>query len=189
MQKYVGPKFVIPSRFKDKPFNYYISEEKLIKENLSQKECSICLEPLRHVVLDNVKCENSSQSYNLNNNTTTNNSNIENSKSSLKSDDDIMLNLNNKKITNLLKNKSNIKELSKFKMQAIIINISHSAIKITNLIKNKIVNIINSLKYQYNLTEYMITPCNHVFHRECMEIWIEKKLECPYCRSLLPVIY
>ena len=33
---------------------------------------------------------------------------------------------------------------------------------------------------------YMITPCNHVFHKQCLEEWMEQKLECPICRAPLP---
>ncbi|CAM9098708.1 unnamed protein product [Ectocarpus fasciculatus] len=34
--------------------------------------------------------------------------------------------------------------------------------------------------------EYMITPCDHLFHGECLSRWMEVKLECPVCRSQLP---
>lgn len=30
------------------------------------------------------------------------------------------------------------------------------------------------------------TPCNHLFHRSCLERWMEERLECPLCRTLLP---
>jgi len=33
---------------------------------------------------------------------------------------------------------------------------------------------------------YMITPCDHIFHRECLERWMQQKMECPVCRSALP---
>ncbi|XBW38607.1 hypothetical protein QEN19_004196 [Hanseniaspora menglaensis] len=34
--------------------------------------------------------------------------------------------------------------------------------------------------------EYMITPCNHVYHVECLTYWMNNKLVCPVCRSNLP---
>ena len=34
----------------------------------------------------------------------------------------------------------------------------------------------------------MTTPCNHNFHEECLQQWMEVKLECPTCRSQLPPI-
>ena len=32
----------------------------------------------------------------------------------------------------------------------------------------------------------MKTPCNHVFHEECLKAWMRSKLECPFDRSPLP---
>lgn len=36
--------------------------------------------------------------------------------------------------------------------------------------------------------EYMITPCFHIFHTECLEDWMKYKLQCPVCRNLLPPV-
>jgi hypothetical protein len=34
----------------------------------------------------------------------------------------------------------------------------------------------------------MITPCNHIFHPECLKLWGQHKNECPICRKRLPLI-
>lgn len=34
----------------------------------------------------------------------------------------------------------------------------------------------------------VVTPCNHKFHRACLEQWIDIKMECPTCRMVLPPI-
>jgi hypothetical protein len=33
---------------------------------------------------------------------------------------------------------------------------------------------------------YMITPCRHAFHSECLEGWMRFRLQCPICREQLP---
>lgn len=37
-------------------------------------------------------------------------------------------------------------------------------------------------------SNYMITPCDHLFHEECLLQWMHVKLECPVCRSQLPPV-
>jgi hypothetical protein len=32
----------------------------------------------------------------------------------------------------------------------------------------------------------MVTPCNHFFHPECLQRWMDVKMECPTCRGALP---
>jgi len=36
-------------------------------------------------------------------------------------------------------------------------------------------------------SDYMVTPCDHLFHRECLSQWLDVKLECPVCRATLPL--
>jgi len=33
---------------------------------------------------------------------------------------------------------------------------------------------------------YMVTPCRHIFHSECLEGWMRLRLVCPICREGLP---
>ncbi|AET41086.1 ubiquitin-protein ligase TUL1 Ecym_7241 [Eremothecium cymbalariae DBVPG len=40
--------------------------------------------------------------------------------------------------------------------------------------------------HKTNPNEYMVTPCAHVFHTECLENWMSYKLQCPVCRAPLP---
>ena len=32
----------------------------------------------------------------------------------------------------------------------------------------------------------MVTPCNHFFHPQCLQRWMDVKMECPTCRQILP---
>ena len=35
---------------------------------------------------------------------------------------------------------------------------------------------------------YMLAPCNHLFHRQCLTQWMDVKMECPVCRTELPAL-
>lgn len=35
---------------------------------------------------------------------------------------------------------------------------------------------------------YMIGPCDHIFHKECLTQWMDVKMECPTCRTRLPAL-
>ncbi len=34
--------------------------------------------------------------------------------------------------------------------------------------------------------EFMLTPCKHLFHKNCLNLWMENKNGCPICRKDLP---
>lgn len=35
---------------------------------------------------------------------------------------------------------------------------------------------------------FMRTPCGHRYHPVCLKKWMERKLECPFCRQEIPPI-
>lgn len=39
---------------------------------------------------------------------------------------------------------------------------------------------------QIQTQQYMITPCQHCFHEECLLQWMNARLTCPTCRSAIP---
>jgi hypothetical protein len=39
-----------------------------------------------------------------------------------------------------------------------------------------------------NPRAYMLAPCNHLFHRDCLIQWMDVKMECPICRTNLPAL-
>jgi hypothetical protein len=50
----------------------------------------------------------------------------------------------------------------------------------------KLATMIQKWNKKKNNKPYMKTPCGHVFHRRCLETWLEIKNECPYCRQKIP---
>ncbi|KAK6458350.1 uncharacterized protein RJT20DRAFT_31048 [Scheffersomyces xylosifermentans] len=46
----------------------------------------------------------------------------------------------------------------------------------------------DSKRKKINNRLYMITPCHHIFHSECLEDWMKYKLQCPVCRESLPPV-
>ena len=56
-----------------------------------------------------------------------------------------------------------------------------------NYFKQKIIKYLEKLKKeQKNKGEYMMTPCNHLFHTKCLESWLNVKNQCPCCRQKIP---
>ena len=39
-----------------------------------------------------------------------------------------------------------------------------------------------------NRSGYMLAPCDHLFHRDCLVQWMDVKMECPICRTELPAL-
>lgn len=38
----------------------------------------------------------------------------------------------------------------------------------------------------FSRRSYMVTPCRHIFHSQCLEGWMRYRLQCPICRENLP---
>ena len=54
LQKYLGPQFFVPQKFRKKLYNYY-RNEKEINENDKEIECSICLEKIGNIDINSEK--------------------------------------------------------------------------------------------------------------------------------------
>ena len=54
-------------------------------------------------------------------------------------------------------------------------------------LEKKINDFITKMKKKNrNSKPLMVTPCHHIFHSKCLELWLEQKNECPYCRAKIP---
>ena len=40
-----------------------------------------------------------------------------------------------------------------------------------------------------NFDNTVTTKCNHTFHKICLKLWLQRKNECPMCRTKLSIIY
>ena len=57
----------------------------------------------------------------------------------------------------------------------------------SNNCEKKIKDILSKLQKKREKDKpYMVTPCHHIFHSLCLELWLEQKNECPYCRAKIP---
>jgi hypothetical protein len=46
---------------------------------------------------------------------------------------------------------------------------------------------VDTMTEQYQDRTYMLTPCNHLYHAECLTTWfVSGHLNCPVCRSSCP---
>jgi hypothetical protein len=45
---------------------------------------------------------------------------------------------------------------------------------------------MTEMAFPMRRADYMVTPCDHIFHQDCLKPWIDQKLECPTCRMVLP---
>ncbi|KAK4743393.1 hypothetical protein SAY87_001394 [Trapa incisa] len=45
---------------------------------------------------------------------------------------------------------------------------------------------MTSIDVNQHPNECMVTPCDHFFHRGCLQRWMDIKMECPTCRRPLP---
>ncbi|KAI9919123.1 hypothetical protein PsorP6_012015 [Peronosclerospora sorghi] len=46
--------------------------------------------------------------------------------------------------------------------------------------------VICMVELELEARDYMIAPCDHIFHRDCLQGWMQVKMECPTCRHVLP---
>lgn len=197
LQYFLNKNDIIPSSDDNLDnYNYYKTEEFIKKNKLNLEEnCSICLYDLKpkepnpnnedrlEVKDDNPK-DIKDTKYSMTN-------------SDNKSDEDL------KEEYDLRMNNEDIRFTKTSKIKSFLIAGIYKAIikplnfirKIVGKILAFVINIICCCawrRYQNRRntqkSNLMITPCNHIFHAECLLIWYDKKESCPICRTALPFI-
>ena len=192
IQVFTNPRFMFSKLYQKDEYNFYKTKQELLsmKKDIGSEECVICLCPIFENDNDknNIMIEMQDKSG-------------KNESQSQEEDEEKLDSLDNSTHNLTLSTNKHIEEESEEKDK--IINNNNEIdniilIQNNNIIKNNILkNIWNILKILFtqnffrfykkrtsalNGELYMLTPCSHVFHAECLEKWFEFKKECPNCR-------
>jgi hypothetical protein len=180
LQLFYGNRFFLAEKCQIEEFNYYRTKEELIayKDNISSEECVICL----FQIFETEKEDNNSNEVNNNNN--------KNINDEILKGEEVIARLNSDHLNNNLYIKANTNPDE----QILKLEIKDYGKEITNKLSFKQIlriifckNFFSFYKLNENIynKQYMLTPCHHVFHTECLETWFERKKECPNCRTQL----
>ena len=171
LQLFLGNRFLFPKKCQIEEYNYYKTKEELIafKDNIESEECVICLYPIFEAENNNeIINEKSEEILKGDEVIASLNSDQLNSNLYIKANTDPELN----NIKLYVKNNNNKKNNNGFSMKQILY-----IIFCKNLFK------FYKLNPNIHKKKYMLTPCHHVFHTECLESWFKNKKECPNCRT------
>ena len=136
-------------------YNFYIDEKELRKIKKKETESLECLICLLPII--------PTKKINTNNNENNNDNGF-----TFNETDNLVIDVNDNNIINYQNKKCCRFKYSKrcFGEKSILFNFHEFSKNINNL-------------------PYMITPCKHVFHSECLEEWFKMKKECPSCRNII----
>ena len=154
-QTLFGPEWFFP--IKDiTEFNFYLDEKELRKIKKNETDSLECLICLLPIIPQ--------KKINANNNENNNDNGF-----AFNETDNLVIEVNDNNIISTFENK----KCCKFKYsnrcfgeKSILLNFHEFSKNINNL-------------------PYMITPCKHVFHSDCLEEWFKMKKECPSCRNII----
>lgn len=208
LQLFMGSRFILPKALRGNTFEYYKSKDEVMtmKSNAKELECVICLQKM---MSDNnnddssnssndkdVKREDNGNGYNSLINDSVSVSGV--LSASRKDGDDAL---------NVFPNANKDVELK------VVTTTTSGAVKLSDNdfefhVKKKkkkckwkkftwnnvvsVINVIKSVCFTFykipnNKTNkpFMVTPCGHVFHTQCLEEWFNCKKECPNCRMVM----
>ena len=186
IQSYAGPRFMLPKKYQEKTNEYYkeLDEIKNFCKDINE-ECVICLMPIYQE--GKIEMVEMKENNNSNEDDITNEEKLSESNMSNNIEDN---NINDDK--NLLIKEENSKNE---KTEVEINNQNNQDRKCLKIFKKTNMHIKEFFKYNFfyfyksssniNNKPYILTPCKHVFHSDCLDKWLEVKRECPNCRTSL----
>ena len=154
-QTLFGPEWFFP--IKDiTEFNFYLDEKELRKIKKNETDSLECLICLLPIIPQ--------KKINANNKENNNDNGF-----AFNETDNLVIEVNDNNIISTFENK----KCFKFKYSNRCLGEKSILLNFHEFSKN-----INNLPY-------MITPCKHVFHSDCLEEWFKMKKECPSCRNII----
>ena len=189
MQILYEPRFFMPKSYHSNEFNFYKTKSELlkIKSDIGSEECVICLNTIFEIdkdimieMVDKSEKNNNNDKYNKEeklDDTIDSSENTNNKEQDDGDENDKIIDNNNNGKEEILHNIPLMKENNNKKNS----NWNNIWFIIKLLFYDNFF-----LFYKKNCGTYkglyMLTPCSHVFHAECLEKWFEFKKECPNCR-------
>ena len=211
LQTFRGPRFMLSENYQSYPYLFYKNKDELTNDfkDIKKEECVICISPI--IEEDKEKFDLMSEMEDLSfsseliryeNNRINNSENKEYKSIKNNSNNNNYIKIETEEIDNSDDNNLLIKEINNTednKDEKQINNDYNNGKKIHFLSKTKIAffklisfliiffkkNLLFFYKSSANIHNklYMLTPCKHIFHADCLEKWLEQKNECPNCRT------
>ena len=190
---FLGARFMLPLKFKKKEFNLYKSKNEILNEKpeIKNEECSICLLPFIEKKEEELKNSNKINDKKIENNLSNNdieiivdNTNINTNKADFSFDKIILKDNKNKNIIvdnkYIINNLDIIKNKKKGKNICLKMNFKKFGKIIQSILIDGFFKFYKGKPIFFK--PFILLPCNHFFHSNCLEQWIGVKKECPICR-------
>jgi hypothetical protein len=193
LQTFLGPRFMLPSKFHKKEFSIYKSSKEILKEKskstIYNEICIICFATILNIakkeqnkVNNKITIDTHIKISNENNNCITTKRNYLISNNNNQSD--------NNNINNNINNISNTNQSLRIIKKSIKLFIN--ALKILGF---NLKNILSEGLFSFYIMrgnlknkEIMLLPCGHIYHSICLSEWLERKRICPICSKSIPEI-